>query len=474
VILGLALIVAAVVERQDPSRSTATADQQVQAKGPAAIRPAAGSSSWYCAGGTAAPNSLADGTVVIANPGRRPLSGSVTVVAVTGQSAPAPVQVGAANRATVRLGDVIAAPFASALVELDGGEAVVELATTGPLGDSVSPCASTASDQWYFAEGATTKDASETLVLYNPFPDDAVINIVFSTDEGQVVPQALTGFAIPGQAMSVVAVGDHVQRRDAVATTITAQRGRLVAARLQTFDGSAGRKGASVALGSPTTATTSYFPEGEVGDGLTERFQIFNPSNQEATVELRLALEQGQAEPIVVAVPPQSRHTVVANDEARIPKQVPHAVTVVATGGGPDGRGLPVVAERTIDAVAPSKRTGLAIMPGALVASDRSAFAVGEADENADEWLVLMNPGPRPATVGVTVLADGIPTSTPPLQGIDVPPGQRRAVHIDDSVKRATTPLVIQANVPIVTERDLYRTKSLGTSMTTGIPILGG
>ena len=48
---------------------------------------------------------------------------------------------------------MVTADNASALIELDGGQVVAELVTQGPLGDSVTPCASSASDSWYFADG---------------------------------------------------------------------------------------------------------------------------------------------------------------------------------------------------------------------------------------------------------------------------------------------------------------------------------
>lgn len=464
VLIAVILLVAAIVDRQvrpSPAADADTLRQQV----PAAARPSAGSSAWYCVGATAAANSVADGTVVVANTGAKPLAGTITVVPIGAALKAAPFQVAVANRTAIHLADVVAAPLASAIVELDGGAAVVELTTTGPFGDSVTPCASAGSGQWYFAEGATTKDASETLMLLNPFPDDAVVNITFNTPEGDVASQALTGLSIPGQAMTAIPVGDYAQRQAQVSTSITAQRGRLVAARLQTFDGSAGRKGASLALGSPVAAPRSYFPEGRVSDGLVERFQLYNPSPQEATAELQLTLELGQAEPILVAIPAESTVTVTANDEARIPKDVAHAVSVRSVNG------VGIVVERTIDAAPASHRTGLAIMPGALAPASRVAFAAGESDAQVDEWLVFQNPGSRTATVSVTILADGTPTADPSQQHLEVAAGQRRALHLTDAVKRPATPLVVDSSVPIVVERDLFRTQGIGTSMTTGIPL---
>src|SRR5205085_5686355 len=116
-------------------------------------------------------------------------------------------------------------------------------------GETVAPCASAAAAVWYFADGVTTKDAVETLSLFNPFPDEASVDLSFVTEEGPSVPRALSGLAVPAQGMTVVNVGDFVHRRAQATATVTARRGRIVAARLQSFDGTAGRKGVTLALG---------------------------------------------------------------------------------------------------------------------------------------------------------------------------------------------------------------------------------
>src|SRR5205085_11437627 len=115
--------------------------------------------------------------------------------------------------------------------------------------------------------------------------------------------------AVKGQGMAAINVGEHVQRREAVSGRITARAGRLVVGRLQTVDGSATRKGLSVGLAAPAPGSVWYFPEGYLADGLTERFQLFNPGAKEAKAELALTLEQGGAEPIGLTVPPESRIT---------------------------------------------------------------------------------------------------------------------------------------------------------------------
>lgn len=435
---------------------------------PRAAAPAAGSSAWYCTGATAAKDGGADGNLLVANAGGRTLQGTVTVYPDAGEVRQRAVTIAPMSRQVVHLADVASSKYASALVELDGGDAVVELAAGGPLGETTSPCASAASPRWYFAEGVTTKDATETLFLFNPFPDDAVVDLVFGTEDGQVSPQALTGLAVRGNGMLAVNVGEFVQRREQVTTTVAARTGRLVAARLQAFDGTAGRKGMALALGSAATGDVWYLPEGLVVDGLSERYQVYNPSSREAQVQVQLVLESGQAEPMVLTVPAQGRVTVTANDEARIPKGVPHAVVVRALNG------VGVVVERDVDAAPASKRSGVAETPGARVTARRWLLAAGEADDTVDEYVILQNPGTVTARVSLTVLADGAPVTKDTLQGIEVAAGQRRSVRLGDSLKVAATPVLVASDQPVVVERDLYRLGGgLGTGMSIGIPLRG-
>jgi len=465
-VLTAVLVAGGVLDRtvEDPDQTGLSAlDVNVPMGAPASAR----SSAWYCSGATASPGGAADGSVVLANAGDRRLTAVVTVFPSQGESRSTTVAVGPASRAAVRLADVATAPHASALVELDGGDAVVEMATTGPLGDSVSACASSASDQWFFAEGRTTRDATELLTLFNPFPEDAVVDFAFSSEEGQSTPQALTGLAVRGRSMTVVNVGEYVQRREGVASRISARTGRLVVHRLQSYDGNGGRAGVSVALGSASEGDLWYFPEGLVGDGRGERFQVFNPSTEEAEVELLLTLEAGEAEPLRVTVPRESRVTVDAANEGRIPKGVGHAVTVRATNG------VGVVVERSIDAGSPANRTGISHMPGGRLAALRWAAAAGQADDAVEEWLVIQNPGPRPASFSVTVLADGTRVPLDGLQNVEVAAGSRRSVRVADTVKRPAASVVVAATGPVVVERDLYRTKGPGVAMGIAVPLRG-
>jgi hypothetical protein len=351
----------------------------------------------------------------------------------------------------------------AAEVDLDGGLAVVEQQVTGSLGASISPCASSASTNWYFAEGNTSKDAVFLLSLFNPFPADAIVDLSFATDQGHAVPDAFQGLVVPGRSMIVVNIGDHVRRRDEVSTSVSARSGRVIAGKVQSYSGG-GRKGIALVLGASRLGTTWYLPDGFFSDGVTERFHLYNPSSKEAQVQLSVALEQGAAEPFDITVPPGDRFTLVASSESRIPKGDAHAVTAESTNG------VPVVVERTIDSLLPAPRQGYTDILGARDAATSWLLAAGGATEQFDEWVVVLNTSRRTAHVDFTALANGQTLPIDGLQDTAIPPGQRRGFRIGDHIKRPDLPMVITADAPIVIERGMFRVGGLGMASAIGIP----
>lgn len=200
------------------------------------------SSTWYCAGGTATGDGFADHVLLLANPTDRGRTATVTVVVGGVAAAPAPADVTSTTaaettvpetttttgptttttrpppvvtsvplppqgRVEVRLGDLVAAPLAGAVVEVDGGEIAVEHQITGDLGRATAPCSSTASATWSFPWGVTARGSRELLVFMNPFPDDATVDIDFATDEGVRDTARFQGFVVPGRSV----VGAYIE-----------------------------------------------------------------------------------------------------------------------------------------------------------------------------------------------------------------------------------------------------------------------
>jgi hypothetical protein len=413
-------------------------------------------STWHCAGGTASDGGFADHTLLAVNPSDEDLTGTITVyeVGVTDTTV-SPLELPAHSQTAVRLADLegVDAEFAAALVEFDGGEATVEHQVEGENGIDVSPCASTASSSWYFASGVTTRDASETLVFFNPFPDDAVVDVSFRTEQDLRTPNEFEGLVIPGQSVLARDIGEVVTRREHVSTSIVARTGRLVVDRIQTFDGSEGRRGLTVSLGAPAPTGAWFFPDGVVGEGINERFVVYNPTNERAEVDVEIQVDDvtvtGEVEPFELTVPPEGFETVNLNEEARITSARGGQGAFVHGAVVRSANGVPIVAEREVDGIEETDRAGVDISSGSPLLFD-AAVAAGDADSSAEETLVIQNPvSDAEASVTVQVIEGGELVDAD-LGEIPVPGFGRAVVELDGL---SGTPLVVSADRPVVVER---------------------
>ena len=423
-------------------------------------------STWYCAAGTASRGGAANLTVVIANAAETRASGAVTWHPVGAAPVTTQIDVPASGVVSVVAADELDAEVTSAVVDVRGGGIAVEHVVSGRRGASVAPCASDASPTWYFANGVTERDALEVLALFNPFPDDAIVDITFATDAGRVEPAALSGLPVAAGSTTLVDVHEHVRRQAITATAIVARSGRLVVDRVQSFDGSIGRRGVSLALGAPDLAEAWTFPDGLWDEGLVERWHVFNPSDREAEVSLEIvASEGGLLEPVDLAIPAKSQLMIDASTIDRVGAGVAHSSTIVSLNG------VPVVAERSLDARAPAARRGWTSSLGSPLARARWVLPLGEASGNTDEWVVVHNPSPEAVTVSVTALAGGQLLAVEGLQDLDIAPGERIAVRLGDHIRRSPLPLLVEATGDVVVERDLYRVGATGISTLIGIPL---
>lgn len=468
VVIVVLLVAGAVGDRADRPGSRLSTEAVARRLMPSGGPAGAVSSTWYCAGGTANAGGPAAATVVIANTGDEEARATVLTVAEKGEAPPrVPVTVAPRSVASLKLVPVATADHGAAVVEVDSGSVVVELVVGGggsPRRDhAASPCASSASRRWFFPGGSTAKDAALYLSLLNPFPEDAIVDLSFATDAGRAVPADFQGIVVPPRGLAVVDIGSHVRRREAVSTEVAVRSGRLVAA--QTLSRTLpGRGGISMILGSPSPGGEWYFPDGIAGAGLTERYAISNASGREARVLIEITLDEGAAEPLERTIPAEGRLDVVMGPEVGVPPGVAHAVVVRSLNG------VPVVASRELEAAPPAPRAGRSDTLGARRLARSWNFAAGGVHEGLDEWVVVHNPGSRPAEVSVTGLADGQPLAIEGLQNLTIGPGRRQAFRLGDHVKRSPLPLVVTSSVPVVAERALYNVGHPGFSATIGIP----
>jgi hypothetical protein len=515
----------------------------------AASPPAArDTSTWFCAAGTATDGGMADHTVVMLNPTDRELAATVTVF--TGEvltrapvpgpvPAPAPttggpdvhrqvtrrVDLPAGGRVALVLAEVVEAPLAAALVEVDGGGVAVEHQVRGEHGADVAPCTTAAAPTWHLAWGSTARDARELVVLFNPFPSPATVDAVFATPDGRREPVRFQGLPVAGRSVVGIDVGHEVTRADQVSATFEVRSGRVVVERLQQFDGSLGVEGLSLAPAVPAAAGAWVFADGEASavapttpppdavdaaaedadtaedtddDGAprvasTERIVVYNPGDERAEVEVEVVPTTDEAGP---PVPPFSLSVRAGGYEVldygehdRIVPGVVHATIVRSTGG------QPVVVERATlddppvptatlsgsdDGGDPPHRSEITASSGARLAAPRWLFptVAGLAGEGGTVRFAVLNPDPD-RTVEVRVTPTGAPWSpgrdtTGDVGPVGVPPGARVTVDLDAEAAASTLAAIVGADGPVVVERTVLGADGSRLAMGAGIPLAEG
>jgi hypothetical protein len=439
------------------------------------------SSSWFCAGPVANPAHLAEGRLVIANAATRPLRGTVTLIPSTGSPVTQDVQVGPADRVVISEKTTAAAPYLAAVVELDGGQAAVEQVVTGTAGTSSTACATSGSTRWHFAAGTTQETSTLSISLLNPFPDDAIADLSFTTEQGQESPQDFQGIVIPAGTVVGFDLGSHLRRRASVATTVSLRVGRVAAFETQTVQAMSAAAAATIApgtvpwppgvslvRGTPSAGTTWWWPSGGASDGTTEQYVVYNPGDAEAQLSLAVDLDQGSADPFQITVDPHAVAVVATNTESRIPKGVGHAAILRSTNG------VAVVAARLVLSVAPAGRTGVAQVLGSRLQSGRWLVPGDGATDSVNPALVVYNPGPATVTVSISSLGGSIT----PLDGqaaVSVP-GHHRYVLAPSEASAglpAASPLLVvaQGHGQVVVEGDTTPAKGIGIDSAIGVPL---
>jgi hypothetical protein len=174
------------------------------------------------------------------------------------------------------------------------------------MGSDVATCSSVVADEWYVISGDTQADALDQLVIYNPLPTDAVVDLRFAS-EAEVGPYAspeLSGLVVPAASSILIEIGEHVRRRDIVAATVQARLGRVVVDHLQTFDGSSGRLGFSAHLATATSSTVWYHPVVRLGDDARVSVMVANPTDVATAVDVTVVTGEGKVGSVAISVGP--------------------------------------------------------------------------------------------------------------------------------------------------------------------------
>lgn len=405
------------------------------------------SSSWFCPGVPSGEEGVG-GEVVVVNSTDVERDGSITVMSSSADAQAVNERFTVEARSTLRLDLRELQPtgsFVSALVEIDGGGGFVEQIARHPAGDAVSPCANATSGSWYFADGFSVADSVERLVVTNPYPDAAIVDVGFVTVDGERNPSRLQGYPIPGRSVAVLELGARDEA--VIAARIEASRGRVVAARAQHYLGG-GRLGYTLSLGAPMLADQFYFADGERTEGVSELYQVFNASSQEVVVDVRflgLDAETDFLNDTQLTVP---AGRVVTFDTAEVEglPEGPHGA-VFSTFSSAS-----IVVERVLTRPAGS-RVATSVVMGMPPGLASTRWSAGQLTDAAlDDALVILNVDSIETTVSIEGLGPGGFVPVPGLDEIPLPPGGVITVDLtDDEV--IGTPLVVRSAQRLFVER---------------------
>jgi hypothetical protein len=469
----VALLVAAFLFTDNDPKVVTEPVAQPLSVGPIVAKPDALSSLWFCNGGTAVDNGVADHQVIMVNTTPEQRAGTITVYASkpTTGARPTPVRkswtLAPYARAETRLADVIGqAEYASATVEVDAGGVLVEHRVSGPLGFDRGPCSSSASGRWFVPIGTTSTataasaEARELLVFFNPFPGDAVVDVEFSTDAGfRGLTEQFTGLVVPGGSVvgvDLATAGVAVSTQ--VAAAVTTRSGRVVVDRIQVYNDGQARRGIALSAGLGAPAPAWVFAAGQLGNGRQERLVVYNPNDvpAEVDVEVRPQDETVAVEPFQLTVQPRQHTQIDLQAEKRLAALVTAGSEFALVVRSVDGS--PIVAERQVLVAPGSPGAGVGLSNGAATAATRLIADVADADQPGSA-LVLLNPNVSSiAQVRITVIANGAVTSPAKYSSVELDPGARLAVPLS-GLGSGTFTLLIESSSPVVAERELVGAK---------------
>jgi hypothetical protein len=418
-------------------------------------------STWYCPGTPARGSdgtSRMGGEVVVTNPTDGPITGRLRLLADGQAPVEQPVSVGAHERQVFTVDELVTAEFASAVVELDGGRGIVEQKAIHPGGEAVAPCSNATSSDWYFADGFTVDGATDRLILTNPFPGTAIVDVRFALESGSRDPSALQGLVVGGNSVLLVDLGAQgALQQSTLAVHVHATFGRVVAGKEQRFLGGGGRLGYVLALGAASLDSQWWFADGERGAGITEQYVIYNPSDE--TVEADVVLLG--IDPTLVTDPSVTTQTL------SLPARSVRSFAVSDLAGLPDGRHSavvstsgtqPVVVERVLsrpvgDNQVPNTTVVLG-QPSSYVASVWHV-PIGVTFGIADA-LVVYNTSFNPGTVTVSALGPGGAVALPGLEELPIAASGLITISLEDPAA-VNASLVVTATSRVVVERRLAR-----------------
>jgi len=192
-------------------------------------------------------------------------------------------------------------------------------------------CLPAGTDGWLLGGGATVGESS-VLVLVNPDPVEAAVDVTVLSAEGEADRRPGRGLRVPADGRLLVPLEDLAPDRSATAVRVQATRGRVASALRHRREQGATAGGLAYAAPLPGPQDELVVPALPAGPG-GRAVLVANPGELDVVVQVELTAADGQFVPAglaEVAVPPLTTVTVALTGELAAG---PAAVRVSSTGG---------------------------------------------------------------------------------------------------------------------------------------------
>lgn len=452
---GLLIVLAAIAglvafTRQTPAPAVAQFSATVNGWMPAAPPPGGLIETWFCPGVPATGLDGVEGSVVVANRGDQQLVGTVLVLNDAGESRRLELTVEPWTSATLDLDATLPGSVVGAVVEIEGGGAIVEEQSFHPDGNSSAACANATSDNWYLADGFTVDGSLDQVVLTNPFEQTVVANVTFATREGFREPASYRGLTVPPRSIRVIdlgAPGAGAQSEPVLAVHVEAARGRLVVGRFQQFLGG-GRAGTQVSVAASVTREQWWFADGAKGPDVDEQFVIYNPTSE--SVEVDVVFIGIEAPVLVDPIVVPAREAVVFDTALQLDLPEGRHATVFATSTNEPS----IVVDRVLT-TDDGEVVGTSVLTGALSKDGFISsvwYSPSGPSEPVTSGLAVYNVTNDPGTVSVFAIGSSGPVAVEGLQDVPYQPAQRIEIDLTDPLVVGRQ-LVIQATTGILVEQ---------------------
>ena len=456
----------------------------------ALVAPTGVVNTWFCPGGSRL-EGIAELTVQMVNRSDEPRT--VTVSVLPGGSAPQDLStlemdIEARGRVLLQPSEAVPeAEWVGVMVETTGADVVVEQLLTAAQGVGRSPCLTRTAESWIVSNGATRSAVERerfVVMLLNPFPDVAVVDIELVADVGR---DSIDGLVVPAQRVAAVDITSEVTVASTVAAFIDVVSGRVAASWIQVADGLIAGRGIRTAPAVPGAADLWHLPVAAVGADRRDVVAVSNPSPTDtAEVDVEILPEDPQLDvgPIEITVRPGRTALIDLSRQGRLEGIGHFSLAVRSLTPVPVAASITSVTSDLVDSDSPADTDG------ASAAVAGSTATIG-ADGAARHWLVPAEVRDADSAAGLGTDTGSLVIVNPSSEGI-----AQADVSVDGSLVRSVEigplrslrlPLAglgsdhfvveVDSSAPVVVGREVVgltsRSASLGVAVDQPVPIAG-